>query len=88
MVKGISRRVVVVRPDDGRVFEQAIFIVRDGGVQKHDVLREACAVAERYLKSTVRRAPYRRYTRLQLLCAGGVGAALTGIAWALAALLL
>ena len=29
MVKGISRRVVVVRPDEHGVFEQAIFLVRD-----------------------------------------------------------
>ena len=28
MVKGISRRVVVVRPDEHGVFEQAIFLVR------------------------------------------------------------
>ena len=29
MVKGISRRVVVVRPESGGPFEQAIFLVRD-----------------------------------------------------------
>ena len=30
MVKGVSKRVVVVRPDDSRFFEQAFFIVREG----------------------------------------------------------
>ncbi len=39
MVKGISKRVVVVQPDDSAVFEQAIFIVRDGGRQ--DIIKEA-----------------------------------------------
>ena len=29
MVKGISRRIVVVQPSDSDVFEQAIFIVKD-----------------------------------------------------------
>lgn len=81
MVKGISRRVVVVRSDDETVFEQAIFIVRDGATQKKDILREACAVAERYLHAPTRRVGYRRYTRLQMLCAGGAGACMTGVAW-------
>ena len=29
MVKGVSRRVIVVRPDNSGLFEQAIFLVRD-----------------------------------------------------------
>lgn len=85
MVKGISRRVVVVHPNDTRVFEQAIFVVREGG--EHDALKEACAVAERYLQNTVRRAPRRRYTLPQLLGAGGVGACVTGLVWALSLLI-
>ena len=48
MVKGISKRVVVVQPEDSAVFEQAIFIVRDG--ERQDVLKEAREVAERYLR--------------------------------------
>ena len=46
MVKGISRRVVVVDSPDQRFFEQAIFIVREdvarsGGVSREEVLNEA-----------------------------------------------
>ena len=29
MVKGISRRIVVVRPPDASVFDEAIFVVRE-----------------------------------------------------------
>ena len=60
MVKGISRRVVVVRPEHSKVFEEAIFIVRDGGGPPCDALREACRVAERYLAVHPRRARPRR----------------------------
>ena len=41
MVKGVSKRVVVVRPDDSRFFEQAFFIVREGRTASGDALREA-----------------------------------------------
>lgn len=41
MVKGISRRVVVVRPESGGPFEQAIFLVRDPAFPRGDAVREA-----------------------------------------------
>ena len=58
MVKGTSRRVVVVDSPDPRLFEQAIFIVRDeaadGGVSSEQIVREAMEVARRYVKSAER----------------------------------
>ena len=49
MVKGISRRVVVVEAPDQRFFEQAIFIVRNDvaseGVSARDLVEEARRVA-------------------------------------------
>ena len=45
MVKGISRRVVVVRPESGGPFEQAIFLVRDPAFPRGDAVREACRIA-------------------------------------------
>ncbi|MGE4548268.1 MAG: hypothetical protein AB7C89_01820 [Intestinibacillus sp.] len=87
MVKGISRRVVVVHPENDRLFEQAIFIVRDGEQHRTDILKEACAVAERYLKNTVRYTPRRRYTLTQLICAGVTGAGLSWACWIAVALL-
>ena len=52
MVKGISRRVVVVDSPDQRFFEQAIFIVRNdavgGGVTAGELVEEARRVARNY----------------------------------------
>lgn len=43
MVKGISRQVIVVRSPDPNIFEQAIFILRDGqpGITDEELLKEA-----------------------------------------------
>ena len=49
MVKGVSRRVVVVQPDAHGLFEQAIFLVRDYTVPRGDVVREACRIANGYV---------------------------------------
>ncbi len=54
VVKGISKRVIVVKSPDPKVFEQAIFIIREdfagqSGISEKDVLRQARAAAEGYL---------------------------------------
>ena len=43
MVKGISRQVIVVQSPDPKLFEQAIFILRDGqkGISDEALLKEA-----------------------------------------------
>ena len=59
MVKGISRQVIVVRSQQPKLFEQAIFILRDDavsteGITEEALLREANAVLRersRYPKS-------------------------------------
>ena len=53
MVKGTSRRVIVVDSPDPDYFEQAIFIVRNDvyerqGVTAQQVLGEACRIARGY----------------------------------------
>ena len=50
MVKGISKKIVLVPSPDKKLFEQAIFIVSDGASTDQDVLDKALAVAEDYLK--------------------------------------
>ena len=54
MVKGVSRRVIVVKSPDPKLFEQAIFIVKEeaisGGVTADKVLEEARGVAKRYVR--------------------------------------
>ncbi len=55
MVKGISKRVIVVKTPVNNLFDQAIFILNDGAlnnasVNAENILREACAVADEYVK--------------------------------------
>lgn len=51
MVKGTSRRVIVVDSPDPKLFEQAIFIVRNDaftkdGITSQQLLGEACRIAK------------------------------------------
>ena len=55
MVKGITRQVILVKSPDPKLFEEAIFIVKDEalareGVDADQVLREARQAADGYLK--------------------------------------
>lgn len=65
MVKGVQKRVVVVRCPDTKYFDQAIFMVRDDslteeGRSPEQVLEEACRVADSYIRQNVELR--RRYT--------------------------
>ena len=53
MVKGVSRRVIVVESPDPRIFEQAIFILPTdgGGVSSRQLVDEAVRVARSYARS-------------------------------------
>lgn len=90
VVKGISRRVIVVRSPDPRFFEQAIFLMkedpfRSGDVSADQVVAEARRVAAGYLKrNTVRRGFWHRIPNAVWFLLGG-GA--IGAAWALSLLL-
>ena len=86
MVKGISRRVVVVRPESGGPFEQAIFLVRDPAFPRGDAVREACRIANSYLPR--RRRSRRKADGFSLLAGFCTGALLIGTIWALTALVL
>ncbi len=81
MVKGISRQVIVVHSPDPQLFDQAIFILKDGvveqGVTDEMLLREARQAIQR---------PVRHKKGYGLVC-GAFGAALTGTVWLLSALL-
>lgn len=55
MVKGITRQVILVKSPDPRLFEEAIFIVKEEalareGVTAERVLKEARRAADGYLK--------------------------------------
>jgi hypothetical protein len=58
MVKGVQKRVVVVRCPDGKYFDQAIFMVRDQGLTEsgqspEQVLEEACRAADSYIQKNM-----------------------------------
>lgn len=83
MVKGISRRVVVVESPDPQLFEQAIFIVRNDvsqkeGVTPEQLIREACRVARSYTAGAGRRSVWRD---LPALCYAALGAGVIGVLW-------
>lgn len=86
MVKGISRQVIVVHSPDPKLFEQAIFILKDGAIGSEGVTDEAL------LKEANRliREPSEQHKR-KLRLYGPVwaigGALLTGMLWLVTALL-
>lgn len=83
MVKGVSRQVIVVHSPDPKLFEQAIFILRDGAVEKgvtdEALLREA---------KQLLRHPGRK--KRSFFLSGPVwacgGAVVTGLVWLLTVL--
>lgn len=84
MVKGISRQVIVVESPDQKLFEQAIYILKDGQKELSDeaLLREARRITQ--TKQEGSRGSLVLYILIGVL----IGAALTGIAWVLSALFL
>ena len=90
MVKGISRRVVVVDSPDQRFFEQAIFIVRNGaageGVTSRELVEEARRVAREYAGGN--HSGFQQAWRdLSPAVYALMGVAVTGLAWLVAAML-
>ena len=79
MVKGISRRVVVVDSPDQRFFEQAIFIVRNDaggeGVTARELVEEARRVARGYTGGSPLSRAWRELNPLvyTLIGAGSIG---------------
>ena len=80
MVKGISKQVIVVHAPDPKLFEQAIFILKDDAVQ-NGISDEALLQEARQLMSrTHKRAGRRHSAILRALWACG-GALITGVVW-------
>ncbi len=83
LVKGISRQVIVVHSKDQKLFDQAIFILKDHAVGKEGI------TDEQLLKEAGGLLQGSRSKKKQL--AGplwaGIGALLTGLVWLLTAVL-
>ena len=88
MVKGISRRVVVVDSPDKRYFEQAIFIVRNDaageGVSSRELVEEARRVAQEYAGGSGLK---KRLNQIPPVLWSLTGAGMCALAWLLASVL-
>lgn len=85
VVKGVSRRIVVVPSPDPDIFEKAIFIVREDfvgekGLTEKDILRQARQAAGNYSRSRDRRKGGVFY-RLRGGLYAAAGAAAAALAW-------
>ena len=85
MVRGTSRRVIVVESPDTNLFEQAIFIVRNDALSKDALAQHAPAAAAVRLARVLERGGRARHcTGLAFDCAGlrETGLLLGGTLWA------
>ena len=83
MVKGISKQVIVVQSPDPKLFDQAIFILKDDavgeGITDEALLKEA--------KQAIRMPEKKRYLRYYGPVWACGGALVTGVVWLLTVLL-
>ena len=85
MVKGISRRVIVVDSPDPQIFEQAIFILRTdgGGVSSQQLVDQAVRISKNYARC---QGLPRRRVRVPGWLWAAIGAAAIGLTWLLCTL--
>lgn len=90
MVKGTTRRVVVIKSPDPRIFDEAIFIVKEdcarGGVTNAQILREAQETAQNYILS--QRVPAKKFLdRVPPMAYLGIGAGFVALLWLVVSIL-
>ena len=90
VVKGISKRVIVVQSPDPKIFEQAIFIVREDfagqtGVSEKELLRQARQAANSYLRGGGS-LQGKVLPALRGMMYAVAGAAATALAWVMVAM--
>ncbi len=83
VLKGLSRKVIIVKSPDPEIFEQAIFIVRDDflsgqGIGEKELLRQAQAAANGYVENT---RGWHRFHRFPAWGYAGLGAGILGCGW-------
>ena len=86
MVKGTTRQVLVVRPQESDLFEQAIFLLREEALEQHGVTEQALLEEARWMVEELRvslSAPpsARLRRRIPALLYAAMGAASVGLAW-------
>lgn len=83
VVKGLSRKVIIVKSPDPKIFEQAIFIVRDDflstqGIGEKELLKQAQAAANGYVEGT---HGWHRFPRLSPWLCTAVGAGVFSVGY-------
>ncbi|MDO5401764.1 MAG: translation initiation factor 2 [Eubacteriales bacterium] len=86
MVKGISRQVIVVQGSEPKLFEQAIFILKDEAVAEGVTGEKLLKQAQQAIRSP---EPQSKKRQLRLYGAfwAAVGSVATGLVWLLTAFL-
>lgn len=87
MVKGVTKRVIVIKSPDRRLFEEAIFFVREealhnSGVTGDEILKQAREVADNYVRSNEKKSAF---SRIPPIGFAGLGAAAAALVWAVTA---
>ncbi len=84
MVKGISKRVVVVKTPINSIFDEAIFILNetaDSSVNAENILKEACLLADGYVKKN---CPEKRtLKKLSILLAASLSSLFVAVLFAI-----
>lgn len=86
MVKGISRQVIVVNPQDKQLFEQAIFILSDEAMGRKEVTDDMLLKeANRIIRTSNEKSKKHKTAHKWVYTA--IGALTTGAVWLLSYLL-
>ena len=84
MVKGTNRRVVVVKSPDPKIFEEAIFIIREDlfhrGSSPEKIMADARRSADAYLRQSVK-GKTTPWTKIRGTFFAAAGAIAAGAAW-------
>ena len=86
MVKGISKQVIVVDAPEPKLFEQAIFILKENAVNQEGITDEALMKEAKQLLRSHNREQNRGF-RIPGPVWACAGAAATGLGWLLSAFL-
>lgn len=86
LVKGITRRVILVKSPDPKLFEQAIFIMREeafnAGVTADQVLQQAQQVADGYVRKNSHWGKF--FSSIPGIAYAAIGALLASAVWGIA----
>ncbi len=87
MIKGISRRVIMVDSPDPEIFENAIFILRSDafskGKEADDILRQAQQIADEYVKTNIERKKVKLPPVFYLFAGALGGGSILAVLWLL-----